>query len=538
MVEIDWRRDYKIGEFGCPNPKCSSRDIRFRGNCHKTKKRRFRCGNCGASTVEAIEITLINLSHYYHQLPSIKPFAFEDEQWDLRAINPSFHDQNNRVFIYFQDINLSWFKLQVKQYIYHLCKTNKPFNTIDKHLSSLRFFSRYLAETNVASIDKIDRSTIRDFLIWEQTGCNGIRNRLWTLRNFFEKGNIQKWFEVDEDIIRCDDFPKIKRGNPDPISDTVREQIEKNLHKLPDPIARMWIVAFFTAMRPNELALLKKNCLVQEGSHWKIIWHRQKIKDQHEVPITRIIAKVIQEQREYIEQLWGDSWDYLFCHYQALSRSEPSQPNLQPVKKVIPKSLSPLQLAIRCLIEAENIRNDNGFLAEFSPCLVRPTRLTQLFEQGHDLAVVSAWAGHKRLVTTSTFYTYVSCDLIEKEAGHIQKALFNADGQYLRYESLPKSFWENPRAHQLDLPGNHINTPIYGFCGLPLDQNCEKFRACYTCRCFVPTPEKLSLYIKTRDELRAKESKSKANGQDVLVEQFGRQADQLDKIIASLQEAA
>lgn len=538
MVEIDWRRDYKIGEFVCPAPECSSRDIRFRGNCHKTKKRRFRCGICGASTVEAIEITLINLSHYYHQLPSIKPFAFEDEQWDLRAINPSLNDRNNRFFVYFQDVNLSWFKFQVKQYIYYLCKTNKPFTTIDKHLSSLRFFSRYLAKTNIASLDKIDRSTICDFLIWEQTGCNGIRNRLWTLRDFFEKGNIHQWFEVDEDIIRCDDFPKVKRGNPDPISDNVREQIEKNLHKLPDPIARMWIVAFFTAMRPNELALLKKDCLVQEGSHWKIIWHRQKTKDQHEVPITRIIAKVIQEQREYIEQLWGESWDYLFCHYQALSRSEPSQPNLQPVKKVIPKSLSPLQLAIRCLIEAEDIRNDNGFLAEFSPCLVRHTRLTQLFEQGHDLAVVSAWAGHKQLATTSTFYTYVSCDLIEKEAGHIQKALFNADGQYLRYESLPKSFWENPRAHQLDLPGNHINTPIYGFCGLPLNQNCEKFRACYTCRCFVPTPEKLSLYIKTRDELRAKESKSKANGQDVLVEQFGRQADQLDKIIASLQEAA
>lgn len=126
--------------------------------------------------------------------------------------------------------------------------------------------------------------------------------------------------------------------------------------------------------------------------------------------------------------------------------------------------------------------------------------------------------------------------MIQQEAGHIQKALFNADGKPLHYESMPKSFWENPRAHQLELTGDHINTPIYGFCGLPLDQNCDKFRACYTCNCFAATLEKLPLYIKTRDELRAKQSKAKLNGHDVLVEQFERQADQLDKIIISLQK--
>ena len=73
---------------------------------------------------------------------------------------------------------------------------------------------------------------------------------------------------------------------------------------------------------------------------------------------------------------------------------------------------------------------------------------------------------------------------------------------------------------------------------MDLDQDCHKFRACYTCGNFVATPEKVPQYIKTCDELREKQSKALANGQDVLVEQFGSQADQLDKIIASLQEAA
>lgn len=155
---------------------------------------------------------------------------------------------------------------------------------------------------------------------------------------------------------------------------------------------------------------------------------------------------------------------------------------------------------------------------------------------GHDLAVVSAWAGHKQFATTSTYYTEVSCELMEREGGHIQKALVNRDGQPVHYESFPKSFWENPTAHKLELEGTHINTPIYGFCGLPLDSTCDKFRACYTCPCFVAAPEKLPQYIKTRDELREKQNKALTMDQDVLVEQFGRQADQLDKIIVSLQE--
>ncbi|MCP6763260.1 MAG: site-specific integrase [Fischerella sp. CENA71] len=388
----------------------------------------------------------------------------------------------------------------------------------------------------MVSIKQINRQTILDFLSWGRSGSEGIKCRLQVLRNFFWMGNLQGWFFIEQDIIRNEDFPKQKRGNPNPLTDTITEQIENNLHILPEPIARMWIISFFTAMRPGELAFLKKDCLVQEGENWKVVFERKKTKDWHEVPITRTIAKVIQQQVSYIQQLWTDEWDYLFCHYQGLSKSDPTQPNIIPVRKIIPKKHNTLKLAICCLIKALNIRDDNGRLARFSPNLIRHTRLTQLFEQGHDLAVVSAWAGHKYLATTSIYYTHVSCELIEKEAGHIQKSLFNADGQYLSYENLPSSLRLNPRAHELDLSGDHINTPIYGYCGLPLEQQCDKFRACYTCRCFVAVVEKLPLYIKTRDELRAKHSRAMSQGQDVLVEQFAVQEAQLDKIIASLEK--
>lgn len=534
-----WYKSRKVDGFVCPNPNCQESNVYFWYHSHG--KKQFKCRRCKTITCDSIELTSSNLNRFSHKTVSIKPFLFESDKWDLRSIVTSTNGADNKFTVNFEEIYPLWFKLFTKWYIHSLCKQDKPTTTIQTHLSNLRFFARYLNTTKVNCIEEVNRGVILNFLTESRklTGDEGIRHRLGVLRNFFIVGNFQGWFNNnDQDMIRSDDFPKSRKGNPEPLSDLVREEIEQHLYRLPVPIARMWIIGFFTAMRPNELVWLRKDCLIQEGSHWKIIWSRRKGKDQHEVPVTRIIAKVVQEQLEYIEQLWGNEWDYLFCHYQGISDSNLEHPKLQPVKKKASVDNSPLKKAIRTLIKVLNIRDENGSLAEFSPNLIRSTRLTQLFEQGHDLAVVSAWAGHKTLETTSTFYTYVSCQQIEDETGHIQKALFNADGKPLHYESLPKSFWENPTAHQLELSGDHINTPIYGYCGLPLDERCEKFRACYTCRCFVAVPEKLPQYIKVRDELRAKESRAKANGQDVLVEQFGRQSDQLDKIIASLQEAA
>jgi integrase len=530
MLEINWKQDYKH-EFTCPT--CERSQLNLAG--FKRGKRQFKCPKCQSHFLAYVKLD--NRFRYSNTPGSIELFQWADDLWDLRTINPNFDARDSTYCTAnFMQFELKWFKDNVKKYIQHLCKSENSPCTITLYLSKLRCFSRYLVKENISGFHEINRSIILDYYVQEQKLSDV---KITALRNFFRVGTIKGWFDIDQDIIRDADYPKKSRGNPNPMSDKIREQIEQNLHLLPDPIARMWLIGYFSAMRPSELSFLKRNCLIQEGQYWKLGWHRKKTNDYHEIPISRTIAEVIQQQQEYIKNLWNDEWDYLFCHYHNLSSADLSQPNLEPVKKVLPAhDKNPLLVGIRSLITALDIRDENGKTAKFQFKLLRTTRLTELFAKGHDLSVVSAWAGHKRLVTTSTYYTEVSCELMDREAGHIQRALVNSNGHRVLYESFPKSFWEHPTAHKLDLSGTHINTPIYGYCGLPLDQDCRKFRACYTCQSFAATLEKLPQYINTHTELREKQAKAMSAGQEVLVEQFGKQAEQLDKIIASLQQEA
>jgi len=348
---LKWYTNHKIKGFICPE--CNDENI-YLAQIDKFDKKIFKCRTCRKHVYDSIILSKGNLTYYSDNSLPVKSFNWKDEQWDLRAINPKFDERDNSYYIAnFTEFELNWFKDEVKKYIQHLCKAENSLGTIALSLSSLRFFSRYLVKENISGFDEINRSLSLDYFTQEKKLPKA---KLGALRNFFAVGTIKGWFNIDQDIIRDVDYPKQYRGNPDPISDRIREQIEQNLYLLPDPIARMWLIGYFSAMRPSELALLKRDCLVREGQHWKLVWQRKKGKDEHEVPISRTIAEVVQQQQEYIKNLWTDEWDYLFCHYHNLSSTDPSQPKLEAVKKILPTHKShPLLMGIRSLITALDI---------------------------------------------------------------------------------------------------------------------------------------------------------------------------------------
>ncbi|MGL4758944.1 MAG: tyrosine-type recombinase/integrase [Patescibacteria group bacterium] len=463
------------------------------------------------------------------------PFRFESDLWDVRALRAI--EKNEKVItINFVQINYDWLKKIVKQYLKQELLSGDAVSTTTKKIVQLRLFCSYIEnQTNVQHIDQISREIILDFLctFCQSRGSNYTQHILGTLRDFFHQGNLHGWFKVPEHLIRDEDYPKWKKGKPKDIPTKVLEQIENNLHQLPNPIARMWMVGFFCAMRISELQLCSLDCLKQDSrGRWFITFYRQKNKDYHTLPVSRESAQIIQQQQEYIRKQFGSSFDYLFCHYVGFSKDDVNQSNFIPVEKFVDDDI--LSRCVNCLIKAENIRDDNGKLWHFTNRQLRDTRLTYLFETGHEFTVVSKWAGHKKYETTQK-YVHVKDHTLREETASIQAALLNIRGESLNPKDLPETLQNNPNAHTLAITDDHINTPIYGYCGLSLDQDCPHWKACYTCPSFVARRELLPDYIKVRNLLREKQTRAENKGETALIDQFKQQADSLDTVIASFE---
>lgn len=535
-------------DFICPF--CDS--SRFYKNGFKRGKQRYKCFECKRYTYSHYPIDC-HVLKTGKSAPSVRkarlipstlknkpviPFVFEDDLWDIRALKPI--EANEKIItINFEQIKSAWLKKIIKQYIKQELLASDAASRATGRILHLRSFCFYIEnQTNIKNIEQINREVILNFLniFCQGKSNNYIQHMLGTLRDFFNKGNLHGWFKVTEHLIRNEDYPKWKKGKPKDIPTKVLEQIENNLHQLPDPVARMWMVGFFCAMRISELQLCTLDCLKQDSrGRWFITFYRRKNKDYHTLPVSRESAQIIQQQQEYIRQLFGSSFNYLFCHYVELSKDDVNQSNLIPVEKFVDDDI--LSRCINCLIKAENIRDDNGKLWHFTNRQLRDTRLTYLFETGHEFTVVSKWAGHKKFETTQK-YVHVKDHTLREETASIQAALLNIRGEPLNPKDLPETLQSNPNAHTLAIPDDHINTPIYGYCGLSLDSDCPHWKACYTCPSFVACQELLPDYIKVRDLLRDKQTRAEEKGETALIDQFKQQADSLDTVIASFERVA
>lgn len=508
---------------------------RFWKNGFNRGKQRYKCFECNQKTYSHYPIDY-NLNSKEHN--QNKKFDFHDDVWIVKQLFVSVADNEIITQLNFSSIKTEWFKNIVKRYIRQKAVTGNSVAYSSTKLRILRHLSNLLDERQIHNIESISRELIFDFISKLGKGkSNKTVVEYWSnLKDFFDTGNIHGWFKVSEHLITVNDYPKYSTGKPNDIPSNVLKQIEDNLHQLPDPIATMWIVGYFCAMRISEIQLCQLDCLTQDSrGRWNITFWRKKTKDWHTLPISRDLTQVIQEQQNYIKELFGESFNYLFCDFLQFSKQDFRQPNMIPEPRCVRHHI--LSDCINSLIESENIKDDNGKLWHFTNHQLRDTRLTYLFETGHEFTVVSKWAGHKKHYTTQK-YVHVKDHTLREETASIQAALLNIRGELLNPKDLPETLQSNPNAHTLAIPDDHINTPIYGYCGLSLDSDCPHWKACYTCPSFVARRELLPDYIKVRDLLRDKQTRAEEKGETALIDQFKQQADSLDTVIASFERVA
>ncbi|MEH1811546.1 MAG: tyrosine-type recombinase/integrase [Nostoc sp.] len=469
----------------------------------------------------------------------LEPWEFKKDKWDLRVLYPGCEEYKlNSLFLNFTNCGSNWFVNLLKTYVIWRINSGIKSRTVFMQLYYLKNFGYFLEQQDVTSMEEIDRILIATY--YNQELCNlansTFQRVLSYLSIFFKWGNETQNFITPSTLISSFDSPKLFNEEPDPLEDSVIEAIIENLHILPEPLQLMFMLGFHLGTRPSELCYLRKDCCKPDpdGTTWWLEFERQKISDEHRLPITTDIVYLIKKQETYINELFGDDYPYLFCHYQELGiTGYPNYPRMKAIKRppIVTSFSNPMVKVVKSLIEKCNILDSNGKLVNFTGAILRPSRATQLINTGYSLNFVRSWLKHRSERTTRRYYTrYDAGQLLD-----VASVVANLDQKFYPYDSNPESLRQNPELHELDGLTMLNGEPLYGYCSFR--EFCPRFGKCYTCGFHVASADKLSHYKSQLEQLKIKEEIAFNHGSSEIYESYQQIVNALESIIDALEGA-
>lgn len=466
-------------------------------------------------------------------------WLFENERWDLRELYPNVEEQKfKQFFLNFTNCGFGWYKNLLKAYVVWCIQVGIKYSSLPDLVSSLKFFGRFLQVQGVTLMENINRQFMATY--WMEERGNLARNSLLKemahIQSFLHWGNAQQHFTTSSSLITSFDRPKKFLNEPDPLEDSVLETIRDNLHILPEPLQLMFMLGFWLGTRPSELCYLYKDCLKLDldGSNWWVEFEREKAEDNHKLLVTTDLIRLIQQQQVYINELFGEDYPYLFCHYQQIGdTSYPNYAKLKAVKRppIVTSGNNPMVKAIRHIIKHCEIKDSNGRLATFTGNILRPSRATHLINNGFSLEFVRLWLKHRQAETTRRHYTrYRPGELLD-----VATVMANLDGRLYPYDSDPQSLRQNSELHELDGLTMLNGEPLYGYC--TFRDFCPRFGRCYSCGFHVASADKLDYYKSQLERLKIKEQFAFNHGSSEILESYKELVNALENIIDALEAA-
>ncbi|MEH2436190.1 MAG: tyrosine-type recombinase/integrase, partial [Nostoc sp.] len=535
-----------IDNISCPNCKQNevvSKTKHYDNRSHKQKKTMI-CLGCGQEFNGEGKDWNNHTRRMLGKTIPPEPWEFEKDKWDLRELYPGIEEYKlKNLFLNFTNCGSKWFVNLLKTYLIWRINYGIKGTSLYTHMDIFKHFGWFLERQDVTCMEEIDRNLLATY--YNQELCNladsTFIKTLSQLSNFFNWGNETQNFITPSTLISSFDFPKLFNEEPDPLEDSVIEAIIENLHILPEPLQLMFMLGFHLGTRPSELCYLLKDCckLGQDGTIWWVEFERQKRLDEHRLPVPTEIVHLIKKQKTYINELFGDDYPYLFCHYQELGiTGYPNYPHMKAIKRppIPTASSNPMVKAIKSLIEKCNILDSNGKLVNFTGAILRPSQATHLINTGYSLNFVRRWLKHRRESTTRRHYArYKPGQLLD-----VASVMANLEQKFYPYDSNPESLnpqslRQNPELHELDGLTMLNGEPLYGYCSFR--EFCPRFGKCYTCGFHVASADKLSHYKSQLEQLKIKEEIAFNHGSSEIYESYQQIVNALESIIDALEGA-
>jgi integrase/recombinase XerD len=445
---------------------------------------------------------------------------YEKDVWDVRRIaaNPSPADVGHS--LNFTRIPQPWLRVTAKRYLRYRLSTY-TLSTCRWDLNAINRFAEFLdQQPEELDAPGIDRQVITQYLSYLASAVPGARGRqqhLAHLRLFFETCTREEWaaFPKKPLIVR-EDTPRRFRPAPRTIPEHVLHQLNQFVPSLPEPYRTMAIVIQETGLRVSELCTLPLDCLIEDQDGDWFLRHLQwKMKREHTIPITLELAGVIQEQQQRVVQEWEDQCSVLFPNG-----------NGKPVAKYL------LSRALNRLAVEKNICDSRGELFRFRMHDFRHTVATRMLRGGVRQHHVQKYLGHESPEMTMVYAEITDQDLKKAYQGYQELSVditgrVVSDEQTCAESSDLQWFKRNIMAQALP----------HGFCAIPvIADSCPVPNACLTCANFRTDARFLGVLKQELEETEKLITKAEANGWIRQVEMNRRVADNLRRVIRSLEE--
>ncbi|NJN13515.1 MAG: tyrosine-type recombinase/integrase [Richelia sp. RM1_1_1] len=506
-------------------PKCNKAQCSKRGTS-RSGKQKYYCPKCDYRFVENPQ-----REFYGYNL------SIGDDVWDARELGVKLrsYDTSHSKFVFTQ-IQQSWLKSLVKKFIKFRSAT-KAFGTLSSYLMAFNKFSTFLAENylNITNIKQIDRELIIDYIHYlnrQDFKSQTVISHLGAIKLFFEDGNLNNWFKVSPHLIRLEDYPKTKKSLPRYIPEEVIKQLNQHLDKLPEQLMRMVLILQECGLRIGEALTLPFDCLRQDThGYWFLFLTRHKMKKEQNIPISKELVVVIQEQQQYIRDNLGQDFNYLFC---GRKKGATSKEHYYPEPKIMtPGSFS---IYINRLAEEENITDRNGKVWRFQSHQFRHTVGTRMINNSIPQHIVQKYLGHES-PTMTMVYAHIHDATLRKEIEKYHESrVVNFQGETIELEETILSsnddlewFKKNIQARALE-HGYCARPKILGDCDIP------GFDGCYNCPHWRTNKNFLSILTDTLDRTNKVIEKARNCGWELQVKKNEPIQHNLEKVIRSLKE--
>ena len=446
---------------------------------------------------------------------------YEKDCWDVRNLGVPYSTaaSRNRFTVNFNCICQPWLRKLAKEYTYYRIQ-NRSIAAVIEDLKALRFFSEFLniSDREIQSLGDVDRKLMEEyyaFLSGKGFVATTYNHRISALRTFFIVGSMLGLDGFPEKpLVVYSDYRKVVHKLPKYFSDNELKQINQHISDLPIQIARMLFILENCGMRvsdicTSEISYSGKSCLVKNfNSEYTFTYSMPKVHRNNTIPISTLVAEVIQEAISYSQEHYGSKCKYIF----AKSIDQPI-------------SVDTFSNQVNRMSLRNNIVRDDGTPLRITGHTFRGTVATQYANCGISMDVIRLMLGQKKLGVLSHYVAIHEDKMIE-----YLKPITDESNALI--QNIGKS--QNVITATCDEPA--LIPPSNGRCAKSVDSGiCDHAYACYSCRMFRPTKECLPIYKMHYQEALSNIEIARLHGYDRILDINQNLKDVLEKIIKKVE---